>query len=204
MGMPHELPDQLPGSAFEQLGTLQWGDLGGEWARDSDLWQYSNSKLYCLMSAREMAKRLKGSGVDVLATQPGLVSTPLYDRTAPEKVTSWLFTAAARVMGQSPSRGAYSLVYAAGAPELDGRGGSYIGPPYLGMRLYEETAHLLEEKTGERPLPNKLPAAEHPWQEKAAGRDRAHPVDATLEARPPPYRHSLRSLVAVAMQGPGD
>ena len=104
---------------------------------------------------------LQGTGVDVLAVQPGLVDTPLFDRAsagalcllrllrqalvvqaclrpAPhasdqharvcglpaclpaDKPGSWLFTAAARVMGQSPRRGAYSLVYAAGAPELDG------------------------------------------------------------------------------------
>jgi hypothetical protein len=28
---------------------------------------------------------------------------------------------------------------------------------------------------------------EHPWQEKAAGRDSARPVDASLDPRPPPY-----------------
>ena len=34
----------------------------GEFARDSDLWQYRNSKLYTVMAAREMAKRLKVGG----------------------------------------------------------------------------------------------------------------------------------------------
>jgi hypothetical protein len=48
-----------------------------------------------------------------------------------DKFLSWLFTAGARVIGQSPRRGAYSLVYAAGAPELDGgwahgRGGGLL------------------------------------------------------------------------------
>lgn len=33
----------------------------GEFARDSDLWQYSNSKLMSIMAAREMARRLKES-----------------------------------------------------------------------------------------------------------------------------------------------
>lgn len=28
---------------------------------------------------------------------------------------------------------------------------------------------------------------EHPWQETAAGKDRARPVDVTLPARPPAY-----------------
>ena len=31
----------------------------GEFARDSDVWQYSNSKLMSIMAAREMARRLK-------------------------------------------------------------------------------------------------------------------------------------------------
>ncbi|KAI7836889.1 hypothetical protein COHA_009221 [Chlorella ohadii] len=172
------------GSAFEQLGVLNWADLGGEFARDSDLWQYANSKLMSLMAACEMACRLKGTGVDVFACHPGLVTTPLYNRTSPEKPGSWLFSAGARLFGQSASRGAASLIYAAAASELDGKGGGYFGPPYFGPlcgnilncsplipinfaahsadrchRLYEETAHLLEQKTGQRPLPNKLPTA---------------------------------------------
>ncbi|KAL4420287.1 hypothetical protein ABPG77_005627 [Micractinium sp. CCAP 211/92] len=201
------------GSAFEQLGSVPWGDLGGEFARDSDIWQYSNSKLCSVMVAREMARRLKGTGVDVFACHPGLVDSELYSKTDANKPGSWLFGAAARLVGQSPWRGAYSLVYAAGAPELDGKGGALIGPPYLGpffsnffnttrltplnpqahsskscrrggLRLYDETVHLLEGKT-RTPLPHKLPGAyrDHPWQESAAGRDKARPVDATLEPR---------------------
>jgi len=36
-------------------------------------------------------------------------------------------------------------------------------------RLYEETAHLLEQKTGQRPLPNKLPTAYRPVQAAESG-----------------------------------
>lgn len=113
--------------------------------------------------------------MDVFATQPGLVNTPLYDRTSPgggaaaalfsaclrdcafngfnlqgskahiafgtpiaclpaaallaaDKPGSWLYSLAARLLGQSPKRGAASLVYAAGATELDG------APCQLGCR----------------------------------------------------------------------
>ncbi|KAL4439975.1 hypothetical protein ABPG75_002976 [Micractinium tetrahymenae] len=215
------------GSAFEQLGTVPWGDLGGEFARDSDVWQYSNAKLCSVMAAREMARRLKGTGVDVFACHPGLVNTELYSKTDTNKPGSWLFSAAARLVGQSPTRGAYSLVYAAGAPELDGKGGALIGPPYLGpfsfnffntarltplnprahsaescRRLYDEAVHLLERKTGS-PLPHKLPGAyrEHPWQESAAGKDRAHPVDTTLEPRQPPYwAHGVAASIKQSQQ----
>lgn len=50
--MPH---DVRPQSAPPPLA-------GGEFARDSDIWQYSNSKLCSVMVAREMARRLKASG----------------------------------------------------------------------------------------------------------------------------------------------
>lgn len=38
-----------------------------------------------------------------------------------DKPGSWIYWAVARVLGQSPARGAYSLLYAAAAPELDGK-----------------------------------------------------------------------------------
>ncbi|PRW33149.1 WW domain-containing oxidoreductase isoform X1 [Chlorella sorokiniana] len=209
-------------SAFEQLGLLNWG---GDFARDSDLWQYANSKLMAVMAAREMARHLKGSGVDVFACHPGLVSTPLYDRTSSDRPGSWLFTAAARLFGQSAARGAASLIYTAAAPELDGKEGGYYGPPYVGplsanilncspltplnprahsadscRRLYEETAHLLEQKTGQRPLPNKLPATyrEHGWQEDGTGRDSARPVDAALQPSSPRAGTAYRAHEAAA------
>ncbi len=36
-------------------------------------------------------------------------------------------------------------------------------------------------------VPQLTPSRDHPWQESAAGRDRARPVDATLEPRQSPY-----------------
>lgn len=50
-----------------------------------------------------------------------------------DKPGSWLFSAAARLFGQSASRGAASLIYTAAAPELDGGllaqglAGCYVG-----------------------------------------------------------------------------
>ena len=70
--------------------------------------------------------------MDVFSCQPGLVNTPLYDRTDWAKPSSWANTAAARLLGQSPACGAVSAVHAASAPELEGAGWGYWGPPYLG------------------------------------------------------------------------
>ncbi|KAI3431715.1 hypothetical protein D9Q98_004759 [Chlorella vulgaris] len=209
------------GSVFEQLGRVKWDDLGGQFARDSDLWQYADSKLMCMMAAREMAKRLKVlilTWASAAAAAPGLRWHSACHADA-YKPGSWIYWAVARVLGQSPARGAYSLLYAAATPELDGKGGEYIGPPYLGLlalssfntsritplnpaahsafkcrQLYEATARLLEEKMG-RLLPNRLPAIyrEHPWRESVAGRDRAQPVDASLDPRTPSY-HTHRMV----------
>ena len=48
-------------SLFELLGTVKWDDLEGYKAKDSSLFEYSNSKLMKIMMAREMNKRLKVS-----------------------------------------------------------------------------------------------------------------------------------------------
>lgn len=41
---------------------------------------------------------------------------------------------------------------------------------------------------------------EHPWQEKAAGRDSARPVDASLDPRPPPYHaHQAATQIKQAL-----
>lgn len=45
---------------------LPWHDLRGASLRDSGERPYTLSKLYILMAARELARRLEGSGVDVL------------------------------------------------------------------------------------------------------------------------------------------
>ena len=47
-----------------------------------------------------------------------------------------------------------------------------------------------------------LAAREHGWQAAVAGRDRAHPVDSTLDTRPPPYHaHEAAAHLKQALRG---
>ncbi|KAF6266590.1 NAD(P)-binding protein [Scenedesmus sp. NREL 46B-D3] len=57
---------------------LPWHDLRGASLRDSGERPYTLSKLYILMAARELARRLEGSGVDVLTVHPGFADSTWY------------------------------------------------------------------------------------------------------------------------------
>jgi hypothetical protein len=171
-------------SQYEFLAWPDFNDLGGEeqqkQGKAGGLQQYARANLYALLSAREMNKRLKGTGVDVFTVQPGLGNTPLYDESNAWKPLARLNTMTARLLGQSPRRAATSTLYAAADTGLEGRGGLHIGPPYIGplfsnaintahwvpnnywahkesawARCYDGTVRLLESRLGEE-LPNKL------------------------------------------------
>lgn len=170
------------GSAFEQLGRMHWDDLGGETATDTSLDNYCSANLMCIMEAQEVQRRLRarGTNVDVFTMHPGLTNSGLYDKPSWWHPVTWVTVPGARLLGQSPARGAISTVHCATAPDLQGKGWGYYGCPYLGVlainvlqdrqfrpfnkwahdreaqrRLYEETADLIESKIG-GPLPNRL------------------------------------------------
>ncbi|GAB4818598.1 hypothetical protein N2152v2_005644 [Parachlorella kessleri] len=192
------------GSAFEQLGRMHWDDLGGETAADTSLDKYCSSSftpqakgetatdtsldnycsanLMCIMEAQEVQRRLRArnADVDVFTMHPGLTNSGLYDKPSWWHPVTWVTVPGARLLGQSPARGAISTVHCATAPDLQGKGWGYYGCPYLGVlainvlqdrqfrpfnkwahdkeaqrRLYEETADLIESKIG-GPLPNRL------------------------------------------------
>lgn len=92
------------------------------------------------MFAKEMQRRLAGTGVDVFANNPGMVATPLVDKI--DTHTYWtgaLSWALGKTVGQRQPRGASSLVYTAMAPELQGatdtRAGIILN--YVEMRQLE-------------------------------------------------------------------
>lgn len=83
--------------------------------------EYANSKLFVLMFAKELQRRLSGTGVDVVAANPGVADTALASkmdtRHYPSGMVIWTF---AKLFGQSPRHGVQSLLYAAMAPEQQG------------------------------------------------------------------------------------
>lgn len=158
-------------SPAEMFGRLDWSNLKGNKYKDSGMTPYAASKLYEIMFARALQQKLKGTQVDVFATHPGLVATPLMRKLSFRYLTAIIIWLQALVFGQRPSKGAFSTLYAATAPRLKGRGFQYIGPNYLFnlfhttsrrpvnsaarrlkncQRLYDETLKIIEEVTGDQ------------------------------------------------------
>ncbi|KAG2452426.1 hypothetical protein HYH02_002669 [Chlamydomonas schloesseri] len=120
----------------EAFGRVHWDDLRGVDLRTSGLPAYAASKLYLLMASRDLNRRLRGTGVDVFAVHPGIVSTPgelKSDRSYPVSVLALINS---RLHGQSELRGALAPLFAATEPRLQGRGGTYIGPNSFGVQLF--------------------------------------------------------------------
>lgn len=65
-------------SVLHEKAQLNLDDLNARNARDEKLSLYASSKLANMYFARELAKRLKGSGVNVYALCPGWVYTGLF------------------------------------------------------------------------------------------------------------------------------
>jgi NAD(P)-dependent dehydrogenase (short-subunit alcohol dehydrogenase family) len=166
-------------SIAEMFGSIDWADLKGGAIHTSGTPAYGRAKLMFLMFTYELQRRLRlmGAPVEAFAVHPGVVATRLMDKVNfryPFAVVTYLMS---MVMGQTPSLGAQSTLYAATNPQLTGKGGQFIGPNYnlnffncyarkprnpqaydvdARKRLWEETIRILEETTG-RQVPT-LPA----------------------------------------------
>ena len=73
-----------------------------------------------IMAHTEMTQRLKDTGLESFICQPGMTSTPVYEKTDKTQVLANVLDAAQKVMGQTEDRGAIPLMYTATAPELAG------------------------------------------------------------------------------------
>lgn len=103
--------------------TLDFGDLQS--AKRYRGWRaYRRSKLCNILFTRELARRLEGTGVTANCIHPGFVKTGIGDNT------SGLFRRGVRLLKRGfaipVERGAQTLIYAAGAPELAGVTGTYL------------------------------------------------------------------------------
>lgn len=96
----------------------------------------------CHRSGRLLRHRASADNVPLAAAAP----------PAAEKPGSWLFSAAARLFGQSASRGASSLVYAAAAPEVDGAP-TVACPPACNALLFMHAGVGLQEGQDSTCLP---------------------------------------------------
>lgn len=89
---------------------------------ESDWWLYSRSKIYNIMTCKEMARRLEGTGITSLVAHPGLSVTDHFGKSDSEnKLSSKLIeTYANSPIGQSSEGGAIPLEFACTAEQLEG------------------------------------------------------------------------------------
>lgn len=134
-------------------GTMDFNDLGFEHGYQI-MGAYSRSKLAEVLFTRELARRLRGTGVTVNCVHPGAVATSIWDR-APFYVRP-IFALAKRIAMISPEAGAATIVYLAASPAAAGKTGLYFeknepkAPSRLAQddavaaRLWDESAKLVQ------------------------------------------------------------
>ena len=64
-------------SLAHKRGNMQWGDINYEHTEYSSQAAYGQSKLANILFTRELANRLRGTGVNVYSLHPGVIATEL-------------------------------------------------------------------------------------------------------------------------------
>ncbi len=113
---------------------LQWTQ------RKYKMWtSYGDSKLMNLMFARELDRRVRGTGIVALALHPGVIPTNL----ARDRSLSTLFLGLMHVHKmKSVAQGAATTIIAATSPDYAREGGQYLADckPHRGPRLSRDPA----------------------------------------------------------------
>lgn len=112
--------------AMGRDGVVDLDDLHFE-NRKYDGWQaYAQAKLANLLHARELARRLEGSGVVVASVHPGWVRTNLMRHSMPVFIQDWILRPILGQMGMiEPWEGAQTTLYAALADDVEQHPGAY-------------------------------------------------------------------------------
>lgn len=136
------------GSPAEQFsGGVYWDDLKGENKTTSDMQVYGTSKIYIIMASKALNERLKSSGVEVFAAHPGITNAPLYNKTDKSKPVAASVTLSDAIGGQPTERGASPILYTAASPELNGKGGAFIGGPVGPLTAFSNLDQYKDRET---------------------------------------------------------
>ncbi|XP_015113507.1 retinol dehydrogenase 12 isoform X1 [Diachasma alloeum] len=130
-------------SVAHSRGKINVNDLNSNEDYDSAA-AYAQSKLANVLFTKELAKRLKGTGVTVNAVHPGIVDTELmrhmsftnsFIASITIKPFFWLFL-------KTPKQGASTVLYTALDPSLDDITGAY----FSNCKQTEESENAKDEK----------------------------------------------------------
>lgn len=107
-------------------GQINTTDLNSE-KQYSESEAYNQSKLANVLFARELAGRLKGTGVTVNALHPGIVNTEIIRHMSVAKGCSgWFLRTVTWPFVKTPKSGAQTTLYVALEPELEKVTGKYF------------------------------------------------------------------------------
>lgn len=108
-------------------GNIYFDDLNYE-KRKYDGWEaYAQSKLANLLHAKQLAKRLKDTGVVAVSVHPGWVRTPLFRYVGPLWIQDYLLRPILKLAGMiEPWEGAQTTLYALLAPEVESHSGAFF------------------------------------------------------------------------------
>ena len=109
-------------SAAHQRATLDFDDLQSAKSFGA-MKAYSRSKLCNILFTRELARRLRGTGVTANCLHPGFVATRFGDESG--ALMSWVVWLA-KVFAISPARGAQAIIYLASSPNVAKTTGTYF------------------------------------------------------------------------------
>ncbi|CAJ1061290.1 retinol dehydrogenase 13 [Xyrichtys novacula] len=137
-------------------GQINFEDLFFSRRPYSSLESYRQSKLANVLFSRELARRLKGSGVSSFCLHPGVIYTDLG-----RHVYSWfpllgtLMSLPSLLLMKTPWQGCQTTLYCALTPDLEGRSGCYFSDcaemetapegqdDAVARKLWEESARLV-------------------------------------------------------------
>ena len=110
---------------------IVWDDVNFERREYDKFASYGQSKTANILFSVELDRRLGDRGVHAYAVHPGMIATELGRHMTKDDFQALMDRAKAAPSGGMPpyktvEQGAATSVWAATAPELDGRGGTYL------------------------------------------------------------------------------
>lgn len=110
-------------SELHRYNTIVLDDLNYEHRAFSNFKAYCQSKLCNVLFTRELARRLKGSGVTANCLCPGFTATDIFNKDA--NLFGKIHELSARILGRTSFLGAQTIIYLALSEKVEGKSGGY-------------------------------------------------------------------------------